>query len=86
MTPGISVGREASVDFGLEFAGTVVRGDARGRLLGFPTANLDPCAGSRAPPDGVWVAEVQGPQLGGPGCSEPARRPIGRDQSHLRRK
>lgn len=41
--------------------GTVVRGDGRGRALGFPTANLDPHHELR-PPDGVYaaLAEVGG--------------------------
>ena len=37
--------------------GTVVHGDARGRKLGFPTANLD-LHHEIAPPDGVYVAEA----------------------------
>ena len=36
-------------------AGTVVPGDARGRELGFPTANLD-VAGLALPPNGVYAA------------------------------
>ena len=39
--------------------GTVLHGDARGRLLGYPTANLDAPVGRVLPPDGVyatWVA------------------------------
>jgi len=35
--------------------GTVVRGDARGRALGFPTANV-PTSGVAAPADGVYAA------------------------------
>jgi riboflavin kinase/FMN adenylyltransferase len=36
---------------------TVVRGDGRGRSLGFPTANLD-LAGVARPPRGVWIARA----------------------------
>lgn len=41
--------------------GTVVRGDGRGRLLGFPTANVD-LGGEIVPPTGVYqvVAELRG--------------------------
>ena len=44
-----------------ELRGTVVRGDARGRTLGFPTANLAGVA-TLLPPDGVYagVAEAGG--------------------------
>lgn len=38
------------------FAGTVERGDQRGRELGFPTANLP--AGEGAAGDGVWAGTV----------------------------
>jgi riboflavin kinase/FMN adenylyltransferase len=38
--------------------GRVVRGDARGRLLGFPTANLDLCQ-ELTPPRGVYAGEVE---------------------------
>jgi riboflavin kinase/FMN adenylyltransferase len=37
--------------------GTVVHGAARGRGLGFPTANLD-CAGCLVPPDGVYAGRA----------------------------
>jgi riboflavin kinase/FMN adenylyltransferase len=41
--------------------GRVVKGDGRGKSLGFPTANVDP-EGEILPPPGVWqvVAEVRG--------------------------
>lgn len=42
--------------FALE--GTVVRGEGRGRELGFPTANLD-TAGIALPPFGVYVAHAR---------------------------
>ena len=38
-----------------EVEGIVVRGDGRGRELGFPTANLDIPAGLLVPPDGVYA-------------------------------
>jgi riboflavin kinase/FMN adenylyltransferase len=37
--------------------GTVVRGDGRGRTLGFPTANLN-TGNEQFPPDGVYAATV----------------------------
>jgi riboflavin kinase/FMN adenylyltransferase len=40
-----------------EVVGTVVHGDARGRELGFPTANLRP-ASALIPGDGVYAARV----------------------------
>ncbi|WP_051899214.1 riboflavin kinase [Sciscionella sediminilitoris] len=42
--------------------GIVEHGDARGRLLGFPTANLRMPAGSEH--DGVWAARVEVPGRG----------------------
>lgn len=42
----------------LEVRGTVVRGDARGRELGFPTANLGAIEGL-APAEGVYAARAQ---------------------------
>ena len=38
-----------------EVEGVVVRGDARGRALGFPTANLEVPEGLLVPPDGVYA-------------------------------
>lgn len=35
--------------------GAVVHGEARGRLLGFPTANLDPASAGAVPADGVYA-------------------------------
>ncbi|HET7567202.1 MAG TPA: bifunctional riboflavin kinase/FMN adenylyltransferase [Gaiellaceae bacterium] len=43
-----------------EVEGIVVRGDGRGRLLGFPTANLDVPADLLVPPDGVYAGEALG--------------------------
>jgi riboflavin kinase/FMN adenylyltransferase len=47
---------------GYPIAGRVVRGDRRGRVLGFPTANLSVPAEKRLPPDGVYAgtARVRG--------------------------
>jgi riboflavin kinase/FMN adenylyltransferase len=39
-------------------SGTVVKGDQRGRLLGFPTANLLPEEHKQLPADGVYAARV----------------------------
>lgn len=43
--------------------GTVVHGDARGRDLGFPTANLDPDATGMVPADGVYAGWLSRPAL-----------------------
>ncbi|QJR35139.1 bifunctional riboflavin kinase/FAD synthetase [Gemmatimonas groenlandica] len=44
-------------------AGTVIRGDQRGRLLGYPTLNLQPPSTRKLlPPDGVYAVRVQTPQ------------------------
>lgn len=40
-------------------SGVVVRGDQRGRLLGFPTANLVPQPHKLIPADGVYIARVE---------------------------
>jgi riboflavin kinase/FMN adenylyltransferase len=43
-----------------EVEGVVVRGDGRGRELGFPTANLDVPPGLLVPPDAVYAAWTNG--------------------------
>jgi riboflavin kinase/FMN adenylyltransferase len=44
-------------------SGTVVRGEQRGRTLGFPTINLStPSPRKLLPPDGVYAARVQTPR------------------------
>jgi riboflavin kinase / FMN adenylyltransferase len=43
-----------------EVEGIVVRGDGRGRELGFPTANVDVPAGLLVPPDGVYAGAARG--------------------------
>ena len=40
-------------------SGTVVRGDARGRELGYPTANLQLTSHKLVPQDGIYFAEVE---------------------------
>jgi riboflavin kinase / FMN adenylyltransferase len=47
------LGRPAEVE------GIVVRGDGRGRELGFPTANLDVPADLLVPPDGVYAGSAR---------------------------
>ncbi len=46
------LGREHRVD------GVVVRGDQRGREIGYPTANLEPIAWSAVPADGVYAGRL----------------------------
>jgi len=56
-TAAAGLGRPYSV------AGTVVRGDQRGRLIGYPTLNLQsPPERKLLPPDGVYAVRVQTPQ------------------------
>ncbi len=44
-------------------SGRVVGGDQRGRLLGYPTINVDPPLGRKLlPPNGVYAVRVQTPQ------------------------
>lgn len=47
-----------------ELVGRVTRGDQRGRLIGFPTANLSPSEGGGLggllPPNGVYAVRVRG--------------------------
>jgi riboflavin kinase / FMN adenylyltransferase len=43
-----------------EVEGIVVRGDGRGRELGFPTANIDVPEGLLVPPDGVYAGWTLG--------------------------
>ncbi|EMR07508.1 Riboflavin biosynthesis protein ribF [Bhargavaea cecembensis DSE10] len=39
--------------------GTVIEGDKRGRLIGFPTANVDPVPGSCLPAPGVYAVTFE---------------------------
>lgn len=41
-----------------EIDGTVIHGDARGRTLGFPTANIKTKSTTRIPREGVYVSEI----------------------------
>ena len=43
-----------------EVEGVVVEGEHRGKLLGFPTANLDLAPGQLLPPKGVYVGAALG--------------------------
>lgn len=43
-----------------EVEGVVVEGDRRGRLLGFPTANLDVAPGLVLPPNGIYAGAAEG--------------------------
>ncbi len=45
------------------FLGTIVRGEARGRTMGYPTANLDP-APMAMPPNGIYITTLA--RVGGP--------------------
>lgn len=42
-----------------EIDGTVVHGDARGRTLGFPTANIKTESTTRLPKEGVYASEIK---------------------------
>jgi riboflavin kinase/FMN adenylyltransferase len=52
--------REAAAVLGqpFEVEGVVVEGDRRGKLLGFPTANLDVAADQVLPPRGIYVGSA----------------------------
>lgn len=58
--------RELS-DHGFRFTGVVVKGDQRGREMGFPTANVAVPPGLAVPADGVyagWVTRLDVPDAG----------------------
>jgi len=55
--------------------GTVVRGDQRGRVLGFPTANLGPDATGMVPADGVYAGWLRVPDAPGGDASSAAPLP-----------
>jgi riboflavin kinase / FMN adenylyltransferase len=46
-------------------SGVVIRGDQRGRLLGFPTANLLPEPHKLVPADGIYAARVEVERIAG---------------------
>lgn len=57
--------RDAATDLArlYSLAGTVVAGEARGRLLGYPTLNVEPESPRKLlPPDGVYAVEVSTPR------------------------
>jgi len=65
-----ALGREHRVE------GVVVRGDRRGREIGYPTANVEPLPWSAVPADGVYAGRVVRPL--GPGAEHlPAAISIG---------
>ena len=47
-----ALGRDHRID------GVVVRGDQRGRLIGYPTANLEPLPWSAVPADGIYAGRL----------------------------
>ncbi|WP_277872985.1 bifunctional riboflavin kinase/FAD synthetase [Raineyella fluvialis] len=55
LADGDLVGAEEMLGRRFSFTGTVVRGDQRGRQLGFPTANLQVSDLRAAPADGVYA-------------------------------
>jgi riboflavin kinase/FMN adenylyltransferase len=59
--------------------GVVIRGDQRGRELGFPTANLFTAAHAAIPADGVYAGYLLR-RKGGPADGELASRPTGSGQ------
>ena len=66
--------RELS-DTPYRFSGVVVRGDQRGRLLGYPTANVAVTPGMAVPADGVYAGFVT--RLDGPSPRWPAAISVG---------
>jgi riboflavin kinase/FMN adenylyltransferase len=48
----LALGREHRVE------GVVVRGDQRGREIGYPTANLEPLPWSAVPADGIYAGRL----------------------------
>jgi riboflavin kinase/FMN adenylyltransferase len=65
-----ALGRDHRID------GVVVRGDQRGRDLGYPTANLQPLAHSAVPADGVYAGRlIRGTGPGGAATSSTVELP-----------
>ena len=50
--------------------GTVIHGAARGRTLGYPTANLDPVANYLLPADGIYTVRASWPAGDGAGRAD----------------
>src|SRR5437870_11551878 len=64
------------------FAGRVVSGEGRGRLLGFPTLNLELASRRKLlPPHGVYAVQVQGRDAGFGGMMNLGPRPTFGDQA-----
>ncbi len=74
---GAMLGRRYSL------GGTVRRGESRGRLLGFPTANLLPPDRKLLPPDGVYAVAVDTPAGRFGGMMHQGRRPTFGDARRL---
>ena len=65
-----ALGRDHRID------GVVVRGDQRGRDLGYPTANLQPLAHSAIPADGVYAGRlIRGSGPGGAAAASTVQLP-----------
>jgi riboflavin kinase/FMN adenylyltransferase len=66
-----------------DVTGRVVAGDAIGRTIGFPTANLAVAPGQLLPADGVYAVRVSGAGLGGvPGMLNLGHRPTVGGREH----
>ena len=66
--------------------GVVVRGQQRGRALGFPTANLQTPPHTAIPADGIYAGWLSTPRPGRVAGRVLARGDLDRQQSHLRRR
>lgn len=49
----------ALLGYAYQTPGRVVHGDARGRLLGFPTANIEVASGVRLPQPGIYAVKIK---------------------------
>jgi FAD synthase len=52
-------GSDKTLELPVTLTGRVVRGDQRGRILGFPTANIDLAPGTALPPEGIYAGRVR---------------------------
>lgn len=59
MEAGDMEGAAQQLGYVYETTGTVVHGDARGRTLGFPTANVKTRSTARLPKNGVYAVELE---------------------------
>lgn len=71
LAAGDAEGAAAVLDRPHRMRGTVVHGQARGREMGYPTANLDPAATGTVPADGVYAGWL----VRAPGTPEAQRLP-----------